>query len=180
MADPVAFTITLDHVYRSRGKTANGGRLPGCAVCGESKYADVHMGRVPTMNAGLGMERRSYQNLKLAWERVLTAGIESTGLQRGLHSVMVECTLGFPTRAGRDEGNLRWMLEKALGDALVQGGWLEDDTFFPVARYQFGPLQGRLTPGSESVTIVLLPTTVDELEPFVDPGQLSIPIDDPA
>lgn len=34
----------------------------------------------------------------------------------------------FPLQRGRDEGNFRWMLEKALGDALVTGRWLSDDT----------------------------------------------------
>lgn len=173
MADPVFFTIELDHVYKSRG-----GRKPGCATCGESKYADCHMGRPPTLNHAIGMDWRAWAQMKQAWQRVMLAGLEESGLPKGLASVVVECTVCFPRRGGRDEGNLRWMPEKALGDALVAGGYLPDDTFWPVMRYQFGPLIGRHTPGREAVEIVLMPTTVQEAEPFVDPGQLSMSIDD--
>jgi hypothetical protein len=37
-------------------------------------------------------------------------------------------TLVVPVKRRRDEGNFRTPLEKALGDALVNGGWLADDT----------------------------------------------------
>ena len=43
--------------------------------------------------------------------------------------------LRFPARRRRDSGNYRVMLEKALGDALVEGGWLPDDT---PEHYEFG------------------------------------------
>jgi hypothetical protein len=46
-----------------------------------------------------------------------------------------QCT--FPDRTRRDQGNHRFMLEKAMGDALVAGGWLEDDDW---SRYEFGGL----------------------------------------
>jgi hypothetical protein len=34
----------------------------------------------------------------------------------------------FTLRRDRDEGNFRFFLEKALGDALQNGGWLKNDT----------------------------------------------------
>lgn len=157
MLEPVHFSIELDHPYKSKGE-----RRPGCAVCGESKYADCHMGRPPTLNHVAGIDWRQWKSMKEAWQRVMLQGIHSTGLQKGLESVMVECTVCFPTRGGRDEGNLRWMPEKALGDALVQGGWLPDDTFWPRARYQFGPLIGRHTPGREALEIMLFPVAAAE------------------
>jgi hypothetical protein len=46
----------------------------------------------------------------------------------------------FPDRIRRDQGNFRYFIEKALGDALVAGGWLEfgglaDDDW---DHYEFG------------------------------------------
>ena len=42
--------------------------------------------------------------------------------------VEVHATLRFPDRRRRDSENFRPVLSKALGDALVNGGWLPDDT----------------------------------------------------
>lgn len=47
---------------------------------------------------------------------------------RGLVKVEVSAVLTFPTNRRRDEGNYRTPLEKCIGDALVNGGWLRDDT----------------------------------------------------
>lgn len=47
---------------------------------------------------------------------------------RGLATVHASASLRFAVRRRRDEGNYRTPLEKALGDALVNGGWLPDDT----------------------------------------------------
>lgn len=57
------------------------------------------------------------------------------GGERGRASVKASALLIFPTRRRRDEGNFRTPLEKALGDALVEGRWIEDDT---PDRYSFG------------------------------------------
>lgn len=42
--------------------------------------------------------------------------------------VLVDAVLWFPSSRRRDEGNFRALLEKSCGDALVTGGWIEDDT----------------------------------------------------
>ncbi len=72
---------------------------------------------------------------------------------RGLHHVTANALLRFPTRRRRDEGNFRWLLEKALGDALQNGGWLPDDTpeFYLFGRCQFDPEPG---PARTIVTIL--------------------------
>jgi hypothetical protein len=49
--------------------------------------------------------------------------------------VEASAVLLVPDRRGRDEGNYRTPLENALGDALVRGAWLPDDT---PAHYRFG------------------------------------------
>jgi len=71
---------------------------------------------------------------------------------RGLSCVNARATLQFKQRRRRDEGNFRVILEKALGDALVEGGWLKDDT---AEQYRFGGLE-LSAPHPEPLTIVRL------------------------
>lgn len=47
-------------------------------------------------------------------------------------------SLRFPVKRRRDEGNFRALIEKALGDALQNGGWIPDDT---PELYRFGELK---------------------------------------
>lgn len=51
--------------------------------------------------------------------------------------VQVSAVLLVPDRRRRDAGNFRTPLEKACGDALVNGGWLPDDT---PEHFEFGDL----------------------------------------
>jgi hypothetical protein len=71
---------------------------------------------------------------------VLLPLLEASGLPKGLRRVVVEGEVSFPDRAKRDQGNYRVLLEKVLGDVLVDGGWLDDDDW---DRYEFGNLQRR-------------------------------------
>lgn len=71
---------------------------------------------------------------------------------RGLESVTATAELRFKQRRRRDEGNFRVILEKALGDALVEGGWLADDT---ADHFRFGLLE-LSAPSPEPVTEVHL------------------------
>jgi hypothetical protein len=61
----------------------------------------------------------------------------------------------FPDRRRRDEGNFRFFLEKALGDALVSGGWLADDDG---ARFSFGSVAFRYERGVRRVRLSLFPS----------------------
>lgn len=71
-------------------------------------------------------------------------------LSKGLSRVEASARLTFPTRRRRDEGNWRSLIEKALGDALVAGGWLSDDT---PDRYRFGACLIDTTPGPARTVI---------------------------
>lgn len=53
-------------------------------------------------------------------------------------------TLIVPVKRDRDEGNFRTPLEKSLGDALQNGGWLPNDTpdFFRFGSVNFELKQG--------------------------------------
>lgn len=66
-------------------------------------------------------------------------------LPKRLARVQATAMLRFPTRHRRDEGNYRWMLEKALGDALQKGGYLADDTpeFYTFQSLAFDPERGK-------------------------------------
>lgn len=83
----------------------------------------------PSLNviAGRG-SRWTFSRAKRRWQSDLGIALMADGLPRGLHRVEVSAVLTFPTRRRRDAGNHRVLVEKALGDALVEGGWLPDDT----------------------------------------------------
>lgn len=65
---------------------------------------------------------------KRQWQGDLWSLLMAEQLPKGLKRVVASATLRFPTARRRDAGNFSWLLEKALGDALTQGGWLSDDT----------------------------------------------------
>jgi hypothetical protein len=161
--EPVEILIRRDHAFRRRDTRVHekSGRTiqpPGCAVCGRGKMHAEHLGAPPSLNeGGSGMNRMAFQALKKAWQAALTEQLEASGLERGLAGVTVEGLIGFPTRAERDQGNHRWMVEKALGDALVAGGWLVSDCFYPVSRFEFGGLQAVHHPGESWIRLSLFP-----------------------
>lgn len=89
---------------------------------------------------------------KQQWQRWLSTALMVAQVPRGLSTVTATAELRFKQRRRRDEGNFRVILEKALGDALVEGGWLADDT---AEYYRFGGLE-LSAPHSEPLTIVRL------------------------
>lgn len=89
---------------------------------------------------------------KQRWQQWLSIALMEQAVPRGLHSVTATAELHFKQRRRRDEGNFRVILEKAFGDALVEGGWLADDT---PDLYRFGGLE-LLAPRPEPLTIVRL------------------------
>lgn len=66
--------------------------------------------------------------------------------------VSVMASLRFPQRRTRDEGNFRFLLEKAVGDALVNGNWLPDDSS---DHYRFRELIFEPITGTKRTDIVL-------------------------
>lgn len=81
---------------------------------------------------------RTWHTAKSRLQRDLELLLMASGLPRRLDGqVKATAVLRFELRRRRDEGNYRALLEKALGDALVNGGWLPDDT---PDLYTFGAL----------------------------------------
>lgn len=157
--EPVELLIERDHAFKPKGRDpVTGGKRIGCAECGAGRLKPQHLGGPPSLNdGGSGMDRMAFQALKKAWQVAFTEALEASSLPRPVEALSVEAQVGFPTRAGRDEGNHRWMVEKALGDALTRGGWLPDDTFWPVDRYRFGQLEGVHVPGRSFLRLILFP-----------------------
>jgi hypothetical protein len=148
------FTATIEHRREHPFKD----RKPKlkCARCELPKAWPGHHGYPPSLNAGgSGTNYGVYQNTKQLWQSILTPLIEEAGLPLGLGRVYVEAVVCFPTRARRDQGNFRVYLEKALGDALVEGGWLEDDDW---SRYEFGALRQAYEKGEAWTRVTLIPS----------------------
>jgi hypothetical protein len=94
-------------------------------------------------------QRESKQNLQRDMELMLM-GLQMPRPLPG--PVVAFATLIVPVRRRRDEGNFRTPLEKALGDALVNGGWLHDDT---PELFRFGSVAFVHVPGKAETRITV-------------------------
>lgn len=168
MLEPVTIELLQHHAYRSRGP-----RTRGCAVCARAKLHPDHLGAPTSFQAATGSGNQfAYQAMKKAWQQLLAEQLDRSGLPRGLAHVLAEGQCTFPDRHRRDQGNHRFMLEKALGDALVdgsplpdrggrelgepvEGGWLADDSW---EFYEFGGLSALYEKGVSRTRLVLFPT----------------------
>lgn len=126
----------------------------GCLRCGKPKSDRDHMGIPPSFNmGGSGSNRFTYQNTKHAWQSLFIELLTEQRLPKPLGYVEVEGQMGFPDRTRRDQGNFRILVEKALGDALVEGGWLEDDSW---DFYEFGRLAKKYDKGEQWTRLMLI------------------------
>jgi hypothetical protein len=71
---------------------------------------------------------KSMHYKKRYWQEVFELKLMATLPRKRFKRIVASASLRFPTKRRRDEGNYRAILEKAMGDALVNGGWLKDDT----------------------------------------------------
>lgn len=84
----------------------------------------------PSLNAvgSRGHSHWLYTNTKKRWQGNFGVALMAAKVPRKLKRVEASAVLRFRQKRKRDEGNFRTMLEKALGDMLTLGGWLDDDT----------------------------------------------------
>lgn len=108
-----------------------------------------------------------YRRLKKEWQETLGVALMAAGVPRGLGKVSATATMRFSTRRKRDEGNFRWLLEKALGDTLVNGGWLADDD---AAAFTFGAVTFDPEPGDPLTVIELSALTAHSAQHGVQHG----------
>jgi hypothetical protein len=134
-------------------------RQNGCERCGRPKNDLGHFGAPPSYNAlgggrGTGAAAMVGANMKQQWQAIFREALAASALPKGLAKVLVEGTIVFPDRGRRDQGNFRVVIEKALGDALVDGGWIEDDDW---AHYSFGGLEMEVVPGVSATRLAIFP-----------------------
>lgn len=151
--EPVELLLHRHHPY---AKTKR-----GCATCGERMYHPCHLGATDSFNAMGSGSQWTYQAMKKGWQEALALALDASGLPRGLARVVAEGRMCFPEHRARDQGNHRFILEKALGDALqhgfedIAGGWLANDRW---DSYEFGNLEQVVQPGESWTRVLLMPT----------------------
>jgi hypothetical protein len=147
------------HAMHSPKATATcKGKWPrGCLTCGRNKGDYAHFGAPPSFNVWSGQGSTgtmAYKGLKDQWQKLLLGLLLESPLGR-MTRVYVEGEITFPdAKSDRDQGNFRVLIEKALGDALVEGGYIRDDGW---DQYQFGQLLMRLEPGESATRLMLFP-----------------------
>lgn len=148
--EPVAVEIVQHHPFAKRSTR-------GCATCGRAKTHIEHAGAPPSMNVLGSGNQFVYQAHKKAWQEALIDHLEQADLPRPLARIVAEGEVTFPDRRKRDQGNHRFFLEKALGDALTAGGWLEDDCW---EMFEFGGLAAVYEKGVSRTRLLLFPTPI--------------------
>jgi hypothetical protein len=156
--EPVMIEVVRECHFKAKGAEEVKGRTVkrrGCARCGQPKNAREHMGQPPSINPLGSGDPMAYQGLKQQWQSLIVHLLRLTDLPRPCAHILVEGEVTFPTRAKRDQGNFRFLIEKALGDALIEGGWLVDDDW---DSYEFGNLTKSYERGVSATRLVLFPT----------------------
>lgn len=108
----------------------------------------------PSMNDIIGQGSRwRYTSAKSKWGVLLISRINALSIPPCTR-VYVEGQVTFPTRTKHDQGNYRFLLEKALGDALQSAGVLADDDW---DSYEFGGLSKAYEKGVRRTRLMLMP-----------------------
>lgn len=153
---PVDLRHVQDHPYKK-------GEKRGCCHldfddfrCGRAKDAMIHVGVPQSLNVqSAGAKWHNYQSAKKNWSARLGELLEQSDLPRALGYVYVEGQVCFPDRRKRDQGNFRFLLEKSLGDTLVDLGYISDDDW---SRYEFGNLRRTYEKGVSWTAVTLFPS----------------------
>lgn len=152
---PVDIRHARDHKFVKEEQRGCGHRMLDDVRCGKAKDAMLHVGTPQSLNMhGSTANAHHYQAIKKHWSARLHELLDWSGLQRGLGYVLVEGQCCFPDRIRRDQGNFRYLLEKALGDVLTEGGWLDDDSW---DFYEFGRLRKTYEKGVSWTALTLYP-----------------------
>lgn len=125
----------------------------GCLHCGKAKSHADHLGAPPSLNVLGSGNKFLYQGFKNAWGAVFAAKLKEACFPL-CNRVVVEGAVCFGDRQKRDQGNYRFILEKALGDTLVSEGYLPDDTW---EQYTFGGLELIYVPRQSFTRLLLFP-----------------------
>lgn len=138
-------------------------RRNGCQRCGRAKSDPAHLGAPESFNLFASGSWEAYQTAKKRWHAVLAPKLKATGLPTSLARIVVEGECSFGDNGERDQGNHRVVIEKALGDVLVDLGYLKKDKW---DQYEFGGLSRVEERGVNRLRLTLFPTAAS-LEPAV-------------
>lgn len=119
----------------------------------DEEYTIIIGDTPPSVNTYAHAHWRRYHGIKKTWQATFAEELMVLRRELGRASrVHATASLRFPQRRRRDEGNYRAALEKALGDALVQGGYLSDDT---PDQFTFGAVTFEEDRGGNRTTVTL-------------------------
>lgn len=94
----------------------------------------------------------AYTSAKKRWQKIMSELLLCSRIDHGVAHVSASAVLRFPVKRGRDVGNFQ-MIDKALGDALVKGGYIADDV---PQFYKFTGLSFDDELGPKRTTVVLV------------------------
>jgi hypothetical protein len=103
-------------------------------------------------SSGFGANPHVAARTKRIWEGVAMVMLLQAKVPKDLAWVTVRARMRFPDKRRRDEGNFRMVIEKALGDALVSGGYISDDT---PDKYRFLGVEFDAEKGPKEMTLTL-------------------------
>jgi hypothetical protein len=155
--EPVDIFHVPDHSYVKGPRGARGCKAirSDGVTCGAAHFNPMH--NLPTMNETLTHDWAVYQGALKHWKLWLNDALVEARLPKGMARVVVMMECVFPDRNRRDRGNMRGFIEKALGDTLVDGGWIADDKFFPVDHYDFADVEARYEKGVRKTRLTFMP-----------------------
>jgi hypothetical protein len=94
----------------------------------------------------------SFTDAKQEWQQTCEQMLMLARVPRGMTQAFAGARMRFPTRKGRDSGNYQTLLEKSLGDALVNYRAIPDDT---AEQFCFAGVEFERERGPNRTTIVL-------------------------
>lgn len=124
---------------------------PATPVAGQSLLA----WRATPVSFNAGNHRASqwkFAKEKREWQQRFTTLLIAAGTPRCCRSMSATAVLTFPFQRRRDELNFRTVLDKSLGDALVAGLWIPDDT---TDYFRFGEINFVVVPGKRLTEVTL-------------------------
>lgn len=109
-------------------------------------------GTPPSYNVTAHAHWQKVRRHKKRWQENCATALMVAGVPRNLGSVLVSARMEFGQRRRRDEDNFKVIIAKALGDALVVGGYIPDDT---PGHYRFGAVE-LVAPAATPRTLVTI------------------------
>lgn len=127
----------------------------------------------PSFNAvGHTGNRWAWTKAKKDWQKTFEDLLLAAAVPRGQTKIDAHAVLTFKTKRRRDAVNYRTLLEKCLGDALVNGRWLADDT---PAEFSFGAIEFQVGESAKTELVLVTPPRCKGHDPTSPPAPPPVP-----